>query len=116
MKIVYNRFIPFGSYMAINLFGILFTKRKNLPTHVINHEKIHSAQMREMWYIPFYIWYVIEYLIVRLFHRKQGDAYMDISFEEEAFEHQFDEHYLEKRKKFAWRKYVRIRSSRKRFY
>lgn len=31
MKIVYNTWFPFGSYHTLNFFGILFTKRKQLP-------------------------------------------------------------------------------------
>ena len=32
----------------------------------------------------FYIWYGIEYVIIRFFHNKQSFAYHDVSFEEEA--------------------------------
>ena len=28
MKIIYNRFIPFGQYLGINLFGILFVRKE----------------------------------------------------------------------------------------
>lgn len=31
MKIVYNTWFPFGNYHTLNFFGILFTKRKQLP-------------------------------------------------------------------------------------
>ena len=50
--------------------------------------------MREMLYIFYYIWYGIEYLIVRLFFKKQNDAYHDVSFEEEAYMNQNNYMYL----------------------
>ena len=63
MKIVRNNIIPFKGFLAINLFGILFVRGDNyISPQVINHEKIHTAQMRELLYIPFYLWYVLEWM------------------------------------------------------
>lgn len=51
---------PFGkNYLAINLFGFIFTLRDLDPIE-LNHELIHSAQQRELLYLPFFIWYGIE--------------------------------------------------------
>lgn len=110
MKIIKTKWFPFGQYSTINLFGILFTKKDILTPKIINHEKIHNAQMREMLYIFYYIWYGIEYLIVRLFFKKQNDAYHDVSFEEEAYMNQNNYMYLSRRKHYAWIKYLRIKS------
>lgn len=111
MKIVYNNWFPFGSYTTINLFGILFTKQKNLQKRVILHESVHSAQMKEMLWLFFYSWYMIEYLLIRLFHKKQGCAYHDVSFEEEAYLGENDSDYLKNRKPYSWWKFVKIRSN-----
>ena len=54
MKIIYNKLIPFKGFIAINLFGIIFARKeyKNcLYRSVINHENIHTAQMKEMFEI-----------------------------------------------------------------
>ena len=37
MKIIKNKYIPFGHYETINIFGILFTKGE-LNKYEINHE------------------------------------------------------------------------------
>lgn len=117
MKIVYNKFIPFEGYLAINLFGVLFVRGTREATqHKINnrlltHERIHTAQMKELAYIFFYLWYFVEYGIVRLFHRKQGCAYHDVSFEEEAYLHENDFNYLENRKHYSWTKFLKARSN-----
>lgn len=64
MKIIRNNILPFGRYKVLNLFGLLFVKKNAIiGPIVINHESIHTAQMKEMLYIPFYIWYGIEWLI-----------------------------------------------------
>lgn len=111
MIIVKNKIIPFGSYTTINLFGILFTKSDYLSPITINHERIHTKQMLELLIIGYYLWYIIEYIIVRFCHKKQNDAYHDISFEEEAYNNDNNLHYLDNRKHFAWWKYVRLRSA-----
>lgn len=112
MKVVYTKWFPFEPYHTINLFGILFTKRDYLTRDTILHEQIHTAQMKEMLYIFFYLWYGIEYIIIRLFHKKQNDAYRDVSFEEEAHDNAYNWTYLETRKHYAWFKYIKIRSNR----
>ena len=104
MKIIYNNIIPFKGYAAINLFGSIFARRGAVISEkTLNHERIHTAQMKEMLYIPFYVWYVIEWLI-RLFGK--GNPYRNISFEREAFDNDDDLTYLATRKRFAWLKYL----------
>lgn len=111
MIIVKNKIIPFGSYTTINLFGILFTKSDYLSPMTINHERIHTKQMLELLIVGYYLWYIIEYIIVRFCHKKQNAAYHDISFEEEAHNNDTNLHYLDNRKHFAWWKYVRLHSA-----
>lgn len=50
MKIIHTKHFPFGRYSTINLFGVLFTKRDNLSKTTINHESIHTEQIKEMFY------------------------------------------------------------------
>lgn len=107
MKIIRNNIIPFSGYKAINLFGLLFV-RKNavLSPQLINHEEIHTAQMREMLYIFFYIWYALEWLIRLICYWNNDLAYHSIGFEKEAFIQQGDTDYLKSRKLFAWISYI----------
>lgn len=113
INIIVNKIIPFGKYTTINIFGLLFTKipKGILRTDSVNHELIHTAQMKEMGFIFFYLWYGIEYLIIRLFHKKQGDAYKDVSFEEEAYANEKDFNYLNTRKHYSWFKYIKVKSN-----
>lgn len=104
MKIIYNKFIPFKGFCAINLFGVLFVREGSVVSaRTLNHEAIHSAQMRELWYIPFYIIYVLEWLVRLVVATKT--AYKGISFEVEAYNNQDNPDYLKERKRFAmWRR------------
>ena len=84
MKIIYNNLIPFKGFIAINLFGVLFVRNEYKKrfesegfTTTLNHESIHTEQIKELGYIFFYIWYFIEWLLRLPF----GNAYYNISFE-----------------------------------
>lgn len=103
MKIIYNKIIPFKGFAAINLFGVVFARKEHYPlsTATINHEAIHTAQMRELLYVGFYFSYLIEW-VVQLFMK--GNAYRNISFEKEAYAHQSDAGYLQNRRRWTqWR-------------
>lgn len=106
MKIIYNNIIPFKGFCAMNILGVLFVRNdhKNQVTNaVLNHEAIHTAQMKELLYVPFYLLYVAEYL-KNLIGHTSDEAYFNISFEKEAYAHQNDFEYLKNRKHYAqWR-------------
>lgn len=88
MKVIRNRFIPFGkNFYAINLFGVMFAKGP-VNDVTLNHEKIHTAQMKELLFIPFYIWYVLEWVFKLIIYRNSLKAYYEISFEKEAYKYQ----------------------------
>ncbi|MBQ8676009.1 MAG: hypothetical protein IJ139_06130 [Bacteroidaceae bacterium] len=109
MMILHNRLIPFGTYKAINLLGIIFTK---MPlTHAeLRHEQIHTRQMLEMLVIGFYVWYVVEWGIRLVQYRDSHIAYLNISFEREAYAQQNQRLYLRYRPPFASMRYLTIRN------
>ena len=136
MITIKNKLIPFGNYKAINLFGIIFTKEE-LTEKDKNHEKIHTYQMIELmlvglylmgmliiqfnlsyWWIllglaTYYLWYGVEYVIIRNAHKRQNDAYHDISFEEEAYANEDNLNYFRKRIPFNWVKFLKKKSYKK---
>ena len=95
-------------YICLNLFGLLLARDKSLINkYVINHELIHTQQQKELLFIPFYILYILEWLIRLVQYRKQHEAYMNISFEREAYKYGHDLSYLAKRKPYSWTKFLR---------
>ena len=78
---------------------ILIRPGHGSPT-LLRHEQIHIQQQLELLVIPFYLLYLMEYLIKCML--KRGNAYRDISFEQEAFAMQNQT----KRKLFGWVPYV----------
>ena len=78
----------------------IYIKEGYFTDRIINHEKIHWRQQMEMFIIPFYLWYFIEWLIRIPINGKQ--AYMKMWFEIEAHDNDDDMDYLTTRKPFAW--------------
>ena len=104
---IYNRFIPFGSFIAINLFGIIFVRKgEELTATGVRHERIHTRQMLELLFIGFYIWYLIEWCVRLMQYRDAKRAYFAISFEREAYQNQRETSYLKTRPHYAWLKYL----------
>lgn len=102
-SIIYNKIIPFKGFKAINLFGLIFVRKGCTFTDVdLNHEKIHSAQMRELLYIFFYLWYGIEWLVLLCKYKNTNKAYKNIRFEKEAYVHKDNKYYLDYRTHFAF--------------
>ena len=97
---ILNHIIPFGSYKAINLFGIIFTKMPLHPREV-NHELIHTRQLLDLAVFGFYLWYLVEWGIRFLRHRNAKQAYYNICFEREAYANESDLNYLKTRKPYA---------------
>jgi hypothetical protein len=111
MKIVRTSILPFHGFSAVNLLGVLFVHHGvYLSDELMNHERIHTAQQREMLFVFFYLAYLVEWL-VRLPLR--GNAYRNISFEREAYANQRNLNYLRSRRPFAWRYYMKRRYSNK---
>lgn len=106
---VENHLLPFPSLGCINLFGYLLCRnRQDITDRTYNHEAIHTAQMRELLYVGFYLWYVIEWMwqgTVWLFN-KDMRPYLFITFEQEAYEHDNNLSYLRTRKRWNWVSYI----------
>ena len=100
MLIIRNKWIPFPHFNAVKLLGVLFVHHEvHLSPQLLNHERIHTAQILEMAIVGFYVWYVVEW-VIRLFFK--GNAYRKLYFEREAYANQNDVDYLRHRKYYAW--------------
>jgi len=104
MKVIYNKYLPFGSFFALNLFGVIFCRsdKGRLSDVDRNHEYIHTLQQREMLFIGFYVWYCMEWLYRSIRLRSWMKGYYAISFEREAYIMQHDLDYPNHRRHFAW--------------
>ena len=68
----------------------------------VNHERIHHAQQIELLFIPFIIWYYLEYGYHYLRTLDADQAYRSIRFERECFRNEKDLNYLSKRRPYNY--------------
>ncbi|MDE6282618.1 MAG: hypothetical protein K2L97_01355 [Muribaculaceae bacterium] len=105
MKIVKCSLIPRG--WCVNLFGTFWAADTDwLDSYVINHERIHTAQQRELLFIPFYLLYLIEFCVRWCQYRNRDTAYRNISFEREAYTNGPNLDYLTHRPHYSWLRYL----------
>ncbi len=112
-KVIVSSFLTnlfsFSRASAVTIFPFIFVQRKIMlkDKDLMNHERIHIAQALELLVLPFYVLYGVEFLIRLIYYRKVETAYLNISFEREAYLKQSDLHYLRTRKMWSFRKYYR---------
>jgi hypothetical protein len=88
--------------MAIYPFILLRHKYQKNDQTLINHERIHLHQQIELLILPFYLFYLFNYLANLIRYRNHHRAYVNIVFEKEAYACDQNLNYLENRKFFSW--------------
>lgn len=93
------RHLFYRNYVGLSFWPFIILKEDRLKGDavLINHEKIHLQQQRELLVIPFYVLYILEWLIRTAIYLDAYRAYQNLSFEREAFAHEKDLTYLDDR-------------------
>ena len=99
----------YKNYVGLSLWPFIFLKEGSLKTDgvLINHERIHLKQQRELLILPFYFLYISEWLLRSLLYLDSYRAYRNISFEREAYANEGDMQYLSTRKSFGFLDYLK---------
>lgn len=98
MVVVSKYIVPRG-FTGIALFPFVFLRHASLKEDVllVNHERIHLRQQLELLILPFFVFYVLEFIWRFLQYRSCYLAYKNISFEREAYTNEKDLNYMESR-------------------
>jgi hypothetical protein len=104
----WTKFFSLGKAQAITIFPFIFLKYHSdkINKVLINHERIHILQAIELLILPFYILYLTEFIVRLIQYRNFTRAYLNISFEREAYENENNLDYLKTRKLYGFLKYV----------
>ena len=107
MVVVFKHFFR-RNYVGLSLWPFIFVKEGVLKKDMvlINHEKIHLKQQLELFILPFYLWYVGEWLFRTLLYLDSYRAYQNISFEREAYAKEKDLNYTQQRKPYSFLNYI----------
>ena len=105
--IIITRFLS-KRYHAMAIWPFIFIRSRQSEKDkiLINHEKIHLKQQIELLWIPFFIWYFIEFLVRLVIIRKWDKAYKNISFEKEAYLNETDFDYSKNKMWGSFIKYL----------
>ncbi|PWJ39188.1 hypothetical protein [Sediminitomix flava] len=98
--IVHEKFCRLIKVQGITLYPwvILRDQYSKSDLVLLNHEHIHIKQQKELWILPFYIFYLTHYLWNLLKYRDHYKAYRMICFEREAYDHEHDFTYPNRKK------------------
>lgn len=99
-------FLPVAG-MAIFPFVLIKFEKLKADRQIINHELIHLRQQIELLVLPFFILYLINYLVNLIKYRNHDTAYRNIIFEREAYGNDANCSYLKNRKFASWIRYLR---------
>lgn len=107
MVLVFKHFFR-RNYVGLTLWPFIFIKEDGLKEDavLINHERIHLKQQIELCIVPFYFWYVGEWLLKSILYLNTYRAYQNISFEREAYANEKDLGYMQRRKPYGFLNYI----------
>ena len=105
--IVFKYLTPRG-FRGLTFFPFVFMRdREDKFNKVfINNEKIHIRQQLELLVLPFFVWYIVEYLFRLVQYKDRKKAYYNISFEREAYKNESNFGYLGLRKFWSFLKFM----------
>ena len=96
-----------GKNIAIALYPfVVVRKHEKITETLLNHEKIHLRQQVECLIVPFYLVYLINYIVQLIRYKNHQKAYLNISFEREAYHNDHNPNYLQKRPPYGWIAYL----------
>jgi hypothetical protein len=104
------KFKPFKiiAYKAMALYPFIFINPDCIDDEkLLNHERIHLEQQKELLVVPFYVLYLLNWLVNLCIYVIPQFAYRQIIFELEAKGNEQDMGYLTTRKRYAFLKYLR---------
>jgi len=106
--IFFSKYMVPKGYSGLTIYPFVFLKTKALANDkfLINHERIHLRQQIELLIFPFYLWYIIEFLIRLYYYKTWHLAYKNISFERESYSNENNLNYLKTRSIWGFMKYI----------
>lgn len=107
MILVFKHFF-YRNYVGLTFWPFIFLKNNALKEDVflVNHERIHLEQQKELLILPFYFLYITEWLLKSVYYFNSYKAYKNISFEREAYYNERNLNYIKNRKVFSFIKYL----------
>jgi hypothetical protein len=107
-RIIFTKQRIFRYYTGFSFFVFIWiSKLENDQERLIRHERIHFYQQIELLFVFHWLLYGLFYLVSRLKGKGHYIAYRYNPFELEAYKHDNEPDYLNRRSAFAWSRYLK---------
>ncbi len=108
MILISKYLVPKG-FTGISIYPFIFLNEESLKQDevLINQERIHLEQQKELLIIFFYMLYILEWVFKYVKYRNSYLAYRNLSFEREAYQNETKLNYLQNRKYFSFLNYFK---------
>ena len=83
--LIHTPHFPPRGYSAITLFPFVFHNEAAVSQRTLSHETVHLYQQLALLIVPFYLLYLLFWLIGLIRYRSQSRAYRSIPFERSAY-------------------------------
>ena len=93
---IHTRWFPAKGFHAITLFPVVFYRDGRLTPREVRHETVHLWQQALLLVVPFYVLYLLFWVVGLLRYRDANRAYREIPFERSAY-------MLEQREDLTWK-------------
>lgn len=107
MILIVNKYLLAKGFRGISLWPFVVLRHKESAGDKIflNHERIHLKQQQELLVLPFFVFYLAEFVLRYIMYQNSYMAYRNISFEREAYNNERDLEYCNNRKFWAFSPY-----------
>ena len=83
--LIHTRHFPPRGYSAITLFPVVFYSEDTVSARTLRHETVHFYQQIFLLVVPFYVLYLLFWIVGLLRYRNHDRAYRAIPFERSAY-------------------------------
>lgn len=109
MFLIVSKYLVPKGYNGLTIFPFVmirddFDKDNKV---LINHEKIHIKQQLQLLVLPFFVWYMMEFLFRWIQFKDKNRAYRNISFEREAYANEQNLNYINEMPFWSFRNYLK---------
>ncbi len=103
--------IPFilpSTFNALAVWPFIILKEPKLKSDVVllHHERIHLRQQIELLWVFFFLIYLVEFVTKIIIYKEPKQAYLNISFEREAYAHEYDLDYVRRKPLWSFTAYL----------
>jgi hypothetical protein len=108
MSLIVSKYLIPKGFRGLTVFPFVLLRTRTAANDLVlmNHERIHLRQQLELFVLPFFVIYGLDYVVKLIRYRDRNVAYRNVVFEREAYENENDLDYLKSRSFWRFWRYI----------